>query len=209
MTGGGAKQTEIAERLEAARRRNRALAMACACVFVAMVGAAYAAVPLYNLFCRVTGFGGTTQVATEGADHVIGRKITVRFDGNVNHALTWTFAPEHRDLTLKMGETRQMVYRTTNTGPKRTVGTSTFNVTPLEAGAYFNKLQCFCFTEQALEPGETVEMPVVFFVDPDMDKDPDLKHVREITLSYSFFPVDEPEQPLAARGEEGPAKSNL
>ncbi|WP_417693467.1 cytochrome c oxidase assembly protein [Roseibium sp.] len=197
------------DRLNASQRRNRRVGFVCASIFVSMVGASYAAVPLYNMFCRVTGFGGTTQVATQEADHVIDRKIIVRFDGNVNHTLSWKFAPEHRQMEMKMGETRQMSYVATNTGSRRTVGTSVFNVTPLEAGAYFNKLECFCFTEQALEAGETVEMPVVFFVDPDMNNDPDLKHVREITLSYTFFPVEEPEQPVAARGDEPAAQSNL
>lgn len=208
MTRPATPQDEAAAQTLAARR-NRTVGLVCAGVFLFMVGAAYAAVPLYNLFCRVTGFGGTTQVAEQAADHVIDRKIIVRFDGNVRHDLSWSFAPEHREMTLKMGETGEMAYRATNTGTRPLTGTSVFNVTPLEAGAYFNKLQCFCFTEQTLEPGETVEMPVVFFVDPDMDNDPDLKNVREITLSYTFFPVDAPEQPVAAREDDGAAKSKL
>ncbi|MBD8893000.1 cytochrome c oxidase assembly protein [Labrenzia suaedae] len=190
-------------------KSNKKVAIACTCLFVSMIGAAYAAVPLYNLFCRATGFGGTTQVADQASDRVIDRVVTIRFDGNVNHTLPWSFKPEHREIKIKMGETAQMNYLAVNKGSRKTVGTSVFNVTPLEAGAYFNKLQCFCFTEQALEPGQTVEMPVIFFVDPEMDNDPELKNVREITLSYTFFPVDEPEKPVAARAEEPAAETKL
>lgn len=193
----------------AASRRNRTVGLACAGLFACMIGAAYAAVPLYSLFCQVTGFGGTTQVADAESERVIERKITVRFDGNVNHEMNWKFKPVQRSVTMKMGETAQIAYVAMNMSDKRTVGTSVFNVTPNEAGAYFNKLECFCFTEQALEPGETVEMPVVFFVDPDMDKDSELDHVKEITLSYTFFPVETPEKPVAARIEKSDAKTKL
>ncbi len=190
-------------------RSNRKVAFACLGMFSFMIAAAYAAVPLYDLFCRVTGFGGTTQVAEQESEMVIDRVITVRFDGNVNHALPWDFKPAQRSVTLKMGETAQLPYIAANVSDGRTVGTSTFNVTPTSAGVYFNKLDCFCFTEQALEPGETVEMPVVFFVDPEMDKDPMLEHVKEITLSYTFFPVEQPEQPVAARADSPAAETNL
>ncbi len=190
-------------------KSNRKVAVVCASVFVCMIGAAYAAVPLYNLFCSVTGFGGTTQVAETASDVVIDRTITVRFDGNVNHELSWKFKPGQRSVTMRMGETAQIHYEATNTGSKTTVGTSTFNVSPPTAGIYFNKLECFCFTEQALKAGESVEMPVVFFVDPDMDKDPELKHVKEITLSYTFFPVEQPERPVAARAEKPEAETKL
>ncbi|WP_434056234.1 MAG: cytochrome c oxidase assembly protein [Roseibium sp.] len=187
---------------------NRKVAFACAGMFGLMVGASYAAVPLYDLFCRVTGFGGTPQIAESESNMVIDRVITVRFDGNVNQ-LPWKFKPEQRSVSLKMGESAQLAYVATNVGDNITVGTSTFNVWPPAAGAYFNKLDCFCFTEQPLEVGETVEMPVVFFVDPEMDKDPELKHVKEITLSYTFFPVEEPEQPVAARVEAPGAETKL
>jgi len=190
-------------------RRNRKLAVTCVGVFGFMIGAAYASVPLYDLFCRVTGFGGTTQVAEASSDVVIDRKITIRFDGNVNHDLPWKFAPEQRSVTLKMGETAQLAYVATNKGGTDTVGTSTFNVSPPTAGAYFNKLDCFCFTEQALASGETAEMPVVFFVDPEMDKDPELKSVKEITLSYTFFPVEQPERPVAAKTDLVETETNL
>lgn len=190
-------------------RSNRKVAFACAGMFATMVGAAYAAVPLYDLFCRVTGFGGTTQTADSPSDVIINRMITIRFDGNVTRSLPWHFGPEQRSVSLKMGETAQIAYLATNNSEQVSVGTSTFNVSPPTAGAYFNKLDCFCFTEQALAPGETVEMPVVFFVDPEMDKDPELKSVKEITLSYSFFPVEQPERPVAARAEEPGAETNL
>ncbi|MES0809625.1 MULTISPECIES: cytochrome c oxidase assembly protein [unclassified Roseibium] len=188
---------------------NRKVAVACAGLFALMVGAAYAAVPLYDLFCRVTGFGGTTQVAESESDVVINRMITVRFDGNVNRELPWKFKPAQRSVTLKMGETAQLEYLATNNGEETTYGTSTFNVSPPTAGAYFNKLDCFCFTEQALKSGETVEMPVVFFVDPEMDKDPELKHVKEITLSYTFFPVEQPERPVDVRAEAPVTETKL
>lgn len=190
-------------------RKNRRVALASVGVFAFMVGAAYAAVPLYDLFCRVTGFGGTTQVAETESEYVIDRMITIRFDGNVNKSLPWKFKPEQRSVTFRMGETAQLAYLATNEGNQTNVGTSTFNVSPPTAGIYFNKLDCFCFTEQAIEPGETIEMPVVFFVDPEMDKDPELKHVKEITLSYTFFPVDEPERPVAARTDKSAVETKL
>ncbi|WP_094462307.1 cytochrome c oxidase assembly protein [Pannonibacter phragmitetus] len=189
--------------------RNRKVAFVCASIFFAMVGASFAAVPLYELFCQVTGFGGTTQRAESESGTVIDRKITVRFDGNINGALPWSFKPQQRSVTLRMGETMQVAYEAHNTSSDVTTGTSVFNVTPFEAGAYFNKMQCFCFTEQALAAGEGVEMPVVFFVDPAMDEDPDLKHVKEITLSYTFYPVQHPVKPVAARPADPAAESNL
>ncbi|MTI00585.1 cytochrome c oxidase assembly protein [Roseibium sp. RKSG952] len=191
--------TEQNHSQKTANRSNAKVALACAGLFAGMVGAAYAAVPLYDLFCRVTGFGGTTQIAEAESDRVIDRKITVRFDGNVNPKLPWSFKPEQRSVTLRMGETAQLAYIAQNNGELANVGSSTFNVTPLAAGAYFNKIACFCFTEQPLETGERVEMPVVFFVDPAMDEDPELAHVKEITLSYTFFPVETPTKPVAAR----------
>ncbi|WP_179956174.1 cytochrome c oxidase assembly protein [Pannonibacter tanglangensis] len=190
-------------------RRNRRVATICAGVFFGMVGMSYAAVPLYDLLCRVTGLGGTTQRAEEAPDTIIERKITVRFDGNVTPGLGWEFAPEHRAVTMKMGETGQMAYVARNAGPAPSVGTSVFNVTPFEAAVYFNKLECFCFTEQPLAPGESVNMPVVFFVDPAMDKDPELKHVTEITLSYTFYPAETPVKPVAAKSDDAAAPNRL
>ncbi|MBA5778384.1 cytochrome c oxidase assembly protein [Stappia sp. F7233] len=193
----------------ALNRSNRKIALAVGGVFFAMVGVAYASVPLYELFCRVTGYGGTTQRSDAGADTIIDREITIRFDANVNSRLGWEFRPLQRTITLKMGETAQVAYYAANLGAADSIGTSVFNVTPFEAGAYFNKIECFCFTEQELASGESVEMPVVFFVDPEMDKDEDLKHVREITLSYTFFPAADAEKPVASAPRSGLTKDNL
>lgn len=178
-------------------RRNRTVAAAVIGCLVLMIGASYAAVPLYRIFCQVTGYGGTTQRAEGNANGVIDRVVTVRFDANVNNALPWRFGPEKRSVTLRMGETMQVAYLAENLGSGPTVGTSVFNVTPLEAGAYFNKVECFCFTETTLEPGGTLEMPVVFFVDPAIVDDPGMKNFDTITLSYTFF-AHEAEKPVAA-----------
>lgn len=179
-------------------RGNRTVALACVVFVGCMVGAAYAAVPLYQLFCRVTGYAGTTQRAEAAPVNVIGRTIEVRFDANVGNALPWDFKPAQLHVQLKLGEVSEASYVAVNTSDHATGGTATFNVTPFQAGAYFNKLDCFCFTEQVLQAGEKQDMPVVFFVDPEMDNDPDLKDVKTITLSYTFFPADLPEQPIAA-----------
>jgi cytochrome c oxidase assembly protein subunit 11 len=162
---------------------------------------AYAAVPLYQLFCQVTGYGGTTQRAEAASDTVLDRTITVRFDSNVAGSLPWSFRPERRTMTLRIGETGQLAYHARNLGADPTVGTSTFNVSPPAAGIYFNKIECFCFTEQPLAPGEDVEMPVVFFVDPAIVEDKNARGIGEITLSYTFYPVADgaaAEKPYAA-----------
>lgn len=190
-------------------RKNRRIAVTVLGGVMTMVGAAYAAVPLYELFCQVTGYGGTTQRADADSGTVIGRKITVRFDGNVNASLPWRFGPDQRSVTIRMGETKTISYHATNLGAEANTGTSVFNVTPFEAGAYFNKIQCFCFTEQPLKQGESAEMPVVFFVDPEMDENPELKHIKEITLSYTFFPAKQPETPVAARPDATGTRDNL
>jgi cytochrome c oxidase assembly protein subunit 11 len=189
-------------------RKNRRIAVAVLGGVMTMVGAAYAAVPLYELFCQVTGYGGTTQRADAPTGTIIDRTVTVRFDGNVNSNLPWNFGPKERAITLRMGESRQTAYVAHNNGGDANIGTSVFNVTPFEAGAYFNKLECFCFTEQPLAAGESVEMPVVFFIDPAMDEDPHLKHIKEITLSYTFFPAKGPETPVAAAPAVTPDPSN-
>ena len=178
--------------------RNRMVAGFCLLFVAGMVGMSYAAVPLYRIFCQVTGYGGTTQVATEAPAQAIERTITVRFDANVSRDMGWSFKPAQRKIELKVGESSLAFYRAQNTTSKPTVGTATFNVTPLAAGAYFNKIDCFCFTEQTLAPGQTVDMPVSFFVDPAIDEDPDLANVNTITLSYTFFPLDSDEQDQAA-----------
>nr|WP_319772886.1 cytochrome c oxidase assembly protein [Breoghania sp.] len=188
---------ETARAMKAARS-NRTLAIACVAFVGCMVGAAYASVPLYQLFCAVTGYGGTTQRAQSAPVEPIERRIKVRFDGNVASNLPWTFKPEGRQVELNMGEVGTEKYMVANLSGVPNAGTATFNVTPFEAGAYFNKLDCFCFTEQALAAGEEREMQVVFFVDPAMDDDPNLKHIDTITLSYTFFRDEEAEQPVAA-----------
>lgn len=173
-------------------RRNRRLLMICAAVAVGMVGMAYAAVPLYNLFCRVTGYGGTTRAAAATDGRVLDRRVTVRFDANVAPDVPWTFKPLQKSVTLKVGEVGLAYFRATNEGSGPVTATATFNVTPQKAGAYFNKLQCFCFTEQTLAAGESMDMPVQFFVDPSLNEERYLDDVREITLSYTFFPDEKP-----------------
>lgn len=172
-------------------KSNLRVAIMAGCVAVGMVGVAYAAVPLYRVFCQVTGFGGTTQRAEASPHTVLDRKITVAFDANVNSSLNWTFVPSQHSQTIRIGEQTLAFYKAVNNGGRPVTGTATFNVTPLAAGAYFSKIDCFCFTEQTLQPGEQVDMPVSYFVDPDIVNDPDMKLVNTITLSYTFYAVDE------------------
>jgi len=186
------------------RRRDLAVAAACGVFVALMVGAAYAAVPFYNWFCRVTGFAGTTQVAAAAPGQVLDRKITVRFDANVIGGLPWKFQPEQTSIDVKIGDVFTVYYRVTNESARETVGNAVYNVAPLNVGAYFQKINCFCFTEQRLKPGETRDMPVVFYVDPALVNDPDQVTLDTITLSYSFYPVRQPAKPLA----EGPAGPN-
>ena len=162
---------------------------------LAMVGLGFAAVPLYDLFCRVTGFGGTTQrydpVAAAADPVVLSRTVSVRFDANVSPGLPWKFYPEHPTDTVSIGARDMAIFIAENNSSKPVVGTAGFNVTPTQAGKYFTKIQCFCFTEQRLEPGQQMRMPVLFFVDPKIMDDPDARDIQEITLSYTFHPVDE------------------
>lgn len=181
-------------------RANMRIVAACSAFVVSMVGVSYAAVPLYQLFCQVTGYGGTTQRVEQMSDTILDRKIKVRFDANVAAGLPWEFKPDQRVVELNIGETIQIAYTAHNTSDETTYGQATFNVTPMSAGAYFNKIQCFCFTENALKPGEILNMPVVFFVDPAIVDDPDAKDVTTITLSYTFFPHAS-EKPVAAAAE--------
>jgi cytochrome c oxidase assembly protein subunit 11 len=174
------------------------VAAACGAFVALMVGAAYAAVPLYSWFCRTTGFGGTTQVATAAPGQVLGRKVTVRFDANVAGGLPWKFAPEQNSIEARLGEVVTVLYTVTNTAARETVGQAGYNVAPPTTGAYFQKINCFCFTEQRMQPGETREMPVVFYVDPALAKDTDQDGLNTITLSYTFYSSGEREQPVAA-----------
>jgi cytochrome c oxidase assembly protein subunit 11 len=172
-------------------RRNRRVALAAGSVALAMVGLAYASVPLYRLFCQVTGFGGTTQRADVAPGVSGDRMITVRFDANTAASLPWSFHPEQLEMNVKLGEQNLAFYRAASRSSKETMGSAVFNVTPAEAGAYFSKIQCFCFSEQRLKPGEAIDMPVVFFVDPKIEQDPDLQTLTTITLSYTFYPAEE------------------
>lgn len=169
--------------------RNKRVALVLGGVALGMVGLAFASVPLYQLFCQVTGFGGTTQVATDNPKGVIAREMKVRFDVNVERALDWTVKAA-TPITDQIGRVDTVNYIATNNSDKPITGQAIFNVVPEKAGVYFNKIECFCFTEQTLQPGETVEMPIVFFVDPDLDKNHELKTVKEITLSYTFYASD-------------------
>jgi cytochrome c oxidase assembly protein subunit 11 len=167
--------------------RNARLARRLVLLTAGMGGLAYASSPLYDLFCRTTGFGGRPLAAQTGDRPVLDRSVVVRFDSNVDSALPWRFEPLQREVRVRLGEERLAHYRVTNLSQRPAVGTSTYNVTPEHAGPWFNKLQCFCFTEQLLLPGQSVDMPVVFFVDPEMDKDRRYDNVRTVTLSYTFF----------------------
>lgn len=171
-------------------RSNRLVVMVCLSFFGAMLGMSFAAVPLYDLFCRVTGYGGTTQRVTQYSQVVLDREIKVRFDANVAGGLPWDFKPVARDVTLRIGETTQVAYEAKNVFSRPTSGRASFNVTPQLAGAYFMKVECFCFTDTELAPGETLDMPVVFYVDPAIVDVPELKNIHTITLSYTFFPLD-------------------
>ena len=167
--------------------RNARFAWRLAGVATGMLALAYAASPLYDMFCRATGFAGTPVVAVAGDRPVIARTVQVRFDSNVDPNLPWRFQPLEREVKVHLGEEHLTHFRVTNVSQRPIVGTSTYNVTPEPAGPWFNKLQCFCFTEQLLMPGQSIDMPVVFFVDPEMDKDRRYDNVRTITLSYTFY----------------------
>jgi len=176
-----------------ARKNGRVAGMAVLIV-VAMVGLAFASVPLYRVFCQVTGFAGTTQRA-EGAEAPgpVGKMISVRFDANTAPGLPWEFKPERHTEAVAVGAREMAFYTARNLSGEPITGTATFNVTPLQAGQYFTKVQCFCFTEQTLQPGEDMRMPVIFYVDPRILEDPEASKISEITLSYTFYPVDRPE----------------
>jgi cytochrome c oxidase assembly protein subunit 11 len=177
---------------------NGLIAVCCLTFVASMVGAAYASVPLYSLFCKVTGFGGTTQVAEAAPAGTIDRSFEVRFDSNINSALPWTFEPEQRSVSVKAGEVKTIYYKITNLSNETTYASAAYNVAPQETGAFFSKIQCFCFTSQSLAPGESRELPVVFFVDPAIDKVDYLKSVKTITLSYTYYPAKPPATPVAA-----------
>lgn len=186
------------------RPRHAATAAIVAAVVFGMVGLSYAAVPLYRAFCQATGFAGTTQVAHAAPATKGGRTLTVRFDSNVGPGLPWTFEPETPEVTLRTGVTETVYFKVRNNAGRSTTGRAEYNVSPDVVGGYFDKLNCFCFSEQTVGPNETVEMPVVFFLDPDLEKDKTLAAVDAVTLSYTFYPVREPARPVAS---SAPAKS--
>src|SRR5690348_13528380 len=167
--------------------RHRRLALVLVAGVAAMIGLTYASVPFYRLFCQVTGFGGYTQRADRAPSEALARMVTVRFNADVNVGLPWLFAPLQREVRVHVGETAMAYFRAQNMASRRVTGQATFNVTPDKAGLYFTKIQCFCFNEQALEPGQSVDMPVTFFVDPKLASDPRMADVQTITLSYTFF----------------------
>lgn len=180
----------------------------CAVFVAAMVGMSFAAVPLYRVFCQVTGFGGTTQRAVEAPAQTLDREIIVRFDGNVANGLGWNFRPRERKITVRVGEVAEVAFIAENRMDVATTGTASFNVTPNAAGVYFNKLACFCFTEQSLAAGQSLDMPVQFFVDPAIAEEGELDYIDTITLSYTFYPVAKPQsRPVAAVGADGEANA--
>lgn len=182
--------------------RNVIVALALVSLVGGMIGMSYAAVPLYRLFCQVTGYGGTTQRALAGAGRVLDREVVVRLDANVS-GLPWRFRPEVPQVHVKLGETALVNFIAENTGSTPTTGTATFNVQPSIAGVHFNKIECFCFAEQPLAPGESIEMPVQFFIAPDFAEDRGLRATRTITLSYTFFPVGQGQPVAQAVGDAG------
>jgi cytochrome c oxidase assembly protein subunit 11 len=169
-------------------RHNRRVALYCVAFVLLMIGASYAAVPFYSMLCKLTGLDGTTQVSTGNVKGVIDRDMTVRFDSNVDGGLLWKVTPA-QPITGKIGSVETIIFKARNLSNKAITGQAIFNVTPETTGLYFNKIECFCFTEQTLKPGETVDMPVTFFVDPDIANDHHLDPVRDITLSYTFYAV--------------------
>jgi cytochrome c oxidase assembly protein subunit 11 len=185
-------------------RRHRNVALSLTTFVVFMIGVSFAAAPFYDWFCRTTGFGGVPQIATSAPEKKLERKIRIRFDANVA-GVPWEFQPEVREIEVNIGETFLVHYFAANVSGSETVGTATYNVSPPQAGLYFAKMQCFCFTEQRLAAGEKMPMPVAFFVRPEIEEDADARQIRTITLSYTFFPVDKP-KPVAATAK--PERAN-
>ena len=178
-------------------RRFLATVAGLVSIVVGMAGLAYASVPLYDLFCKVTGYGGTPQIAEMLPSVVGSREMTVRFNADVNRDLPWEFRPVNGKVMVRVGEPTLVYYRVKNLSDKTIIGTATYNVTPLRAGSYFSKIDCFCFAEQELKPGETVELPVSFFVETSIESDPSMEDINTVTLSYTFFEL---EKSVAAGG---------
>ena len=172
------------------RNKNTRVALVAGLAAIGMVGAAFASVPLYNIFCDVTGYGGTTRVATGEAGAILDREVTVYFDANTGRGLPWEFEPVQRSMTVRVGESALAYYTATNISSRPVTGVATYNVAPFKAASYFSELECFCFTEQTLEPGESIEMPVLFFVDPLIDEERRMDDITALTLSYTFFETE-------------------
>jgi cytochrome c oxidase assembly protein subunit 11 len=189
--------TDTPRKVRKALRRDLLIAAACGVLVASMVGASFAAIPLYNMFCRVTGFAGTTQVSRIAPKHELGREITVRFDSNVMPGLPWMFEPEVNSIQLHIGEVATVHYKVINEAARTITAQASYNVSPTTTGAYFDKINCFCFTRQTMKPGETREMTVVFYVDPKIITDHDLDSLTTLTLSYTFYRLPEEEQPVA------------
>jgi cytochrome c oxidase assembly protein subunit 11 len=179
------------------RDRDLLVAGACGALVGIMIALSYAAVPLYDWFCRTTGFGGTTRVSTSAPAQTLARTITVRFDSNVGAGLPWRFEPETTAIQARLGEVVTVVYHVTNLSARETTGIAAYNVAPLSLGSYFQKINCFCFTDQKLKAGEKQDMTVVFYVDPALAKDPEQDDLTSLTLSYTFYPVREPQRGVA------------
>lgn len=171
-------------------RKNARTGLAVFSVILVMIGLSFAAVPLYSLFCKVTGFDGTTGTATALPDKILDRTVTIRFNASTGPGLMWDFKPELLQIDVRLGEKGLAAFHAKNRLATPTAGTALYNVTPLKAGKYFHKVQCFCFDEQILQPGQDVSMPVMFFIDPSMNDDPDMEDVTSITLSYTFYPAE-------------------
>ena len=206
-------QDQAAADRKVARRglgRDTTVAALCGLLVAFMVGASYAAVPFYNWFCRATGFNGTTQVATSApASGPLQRTIAVRFDANVAGGLPWQFQPEQTELPVRIGEVVTVFYTGTNQSARTTAAQAAYNVAPLTVGAYFQKINCFCFTEQTMAPGEKREMPVVFYVDPALAADSENDGLNSITLSYTFYPIRDPAPKPVAATEPDKRKGSL
>jgi cytochrome c oxidase assembly protein subunit 11 len=187
-------------------RRDMIVAAVCGCVVASMVGASYAAVPFYTWFCQTTGFGGVTQVSEKAPDHVLARTVTVRFDSNVAPGLPWKFEPEQNEIKIRIGEVATVHYKVTNLAARTITAQAGYNVSPPQIGAYFDKINCFCFTQQTMKPGETREMTVVFYVDPAIAKDHEQDELNTVTLSYTFYRLPDAEKPVADAGAVRPNK---
>ena len=186
--------------------RNRRTVLACSAAVLAMTGLSFAAVPLYNLFCKVTGFAGTPMVGTAATGKTSDRIVQVAFDANVAPALGWRFEAERTQIKAQVGVTQTVFYKITNTSSRPMTGIATYNVQPNQSGAYFVKIQCFCFTETTLQPGETLEAPVVFYIDPEIELNRELASLKSITLSYTYFPSKNGQPVAESKGDGNQSK---